>query len=73
MLMVMDNEGKEGVMNEADKLFAQNPENGKAILEALKNDTQAYKDVIADVLANIAAKHAAETNIANKSRFRDII
>jgi threonine synthase len=53
-------------VNEDDKLFAQNPKNGKAILEALKNDTQAYKDVIADVLANIAAKHAAETNIANK-------
>jgi hypothetical protein len=59
-------DGLEGV-NEADKAFAQNPENGKAILEALKNDTQAYKDVIADVLASIAAKHAAETNIANKS------
>ena len=53
-------------MNEADKAFAQNPNNGAAILEALKNDTQAYKDVIADVLASIAAKHAAETNIANK-------
>jgi hypothetical protein len=60
-----DADGKEGV-NKADKAFAQNPENGKAILEALKNDTQAYKDVIADVLANIAAKHAAKTNIANK-------
>jgi N-methylhydantoinase B/oxoprolinase/acetone carboxylase alpha subunit len=57
--------GKEGV-DEADKLFAQNTKNGKEILEALKNDTQAYKDVIADVLAKIAAKHAAETNIANK-------
>ena len=54
-------------MNEDDKLFAQNTKNGKAILEALKNDSQAYKDVIADVLAKIAAKHAAETNIANKS------
>jgi hypothetical protein len=60
-------DGEKGVVNEADKLFAQNPENGKEILEALKNDTQAYKDVIADVLASIAAKHAAETNIANKS------
>jgi threonine synthase len=59
--------GKLEGVNEADKLFAQNTKNGKAILEALKNDTQAYKDVIADVLANIAAKHAAETNIANKS------
>jgi hypothetical protein len=58
-------DGEKGV-DEADKLFAQNPENGKEILEALKNDTQAYKDVIADVLASIAAKHAAETNIANK-------
>jgi hypothetical protein len=60
-----DADGEKGV-DEADKLFAQNPKNGKAILEALKNDTQAYKDVIADVLASIAAKHAAETNIANK-------
>lgn len=61
-----DADGEKGV-DKADKLFAQNPENGKEILEALKNDTQAYKDVIADVLASIAAKHAAETNIANKS------
>ena len=60
-----DANGEEGV-DEADKLFAQNTKNGKEILEALKNDTQAYKDVIADVLAKIAAKHAAETNIANK-------
>ena len=60
-----DADGEKGV-DKADKLFAQNPENGKEILEALKNDTQAYKDVIADVLASIAAKHAAETNIANK-------
>jgi hypothetical protein len=58
-------------VNEDDKLFAQNPDNGKAILEALKNDTQAYKDVIADVLASIAAKHAAETNIANKKAAYD--
>ena len=61
-----DADGEKGV-NEDDKLFAQNTKNGKAILEALKNDSQAYKDVIADVLAKIAAKHAAETNIANKS------
>ena len=60
-----DADGKDGV-NEADKAFAQDPNNASVILKALKNDTQAYKDVIADVLANIAAKHATETNIANK-------
>jgi hypothetical protein len=64
---------KEGVVNEDDKLFAQNPKNGAAILEALKNDSQAYKDVIADVLANIAAKHAAKTNIANKKAAETLV
>ena len=59
-------DGEEGTL-EADKAFAKEPANGVEILKALKNDSQAYNDVIADVLANIAAKHAAATNIANKS------